>query len=92
MIDTGINQVANNIPLANFNSTGIALTPNGKALFVEEVSEVAKFDTKTNSVLANIAPGGCGPMIVITPNGKLAYVSDYCTDRLLVIDTVSPSS
>jgi YVTN family beta-propeller protein len=86
VIDTKSNTVVTQIPLGG-GPSGIAVTPDGRFVIVEDLADVSVIDTRTNTVVATIAgAGGCGPTVAITPDGKLAYAEDYCDNRVTVID------
>ena len=87
VIDTKTNTVATQIPLAG-GPSGIAITDDGRFAFVEDTVDVSVINTETNTVVATIpGAGGCGPVVALSPDGKTAYVEDYCGNRISIIDT-----
>jgi YVTN family beta-propeller protein len=106
VIDTGDDEVVATIPLdvalistgvsLNTNSSAIAVTPNGKQLYVTTGlcssnnldcghPEAVYFafwiiDTGTNKVVAASPGKGFVPGIVFRPNGKIAYFANWDSD------------
>jgi YVTN family beta-propeller protein len=90
----GITEVnaANNVvfataPWAHGSNGGIAITPDGSRMYVDnaEDSSVSVFDTATNVPLLEI-PVGMNPIgLAITPDGSHAYVSSQGSDTVSVI-------
>ena len=82
------------IPL---HSTGVAVTPNGKYVYVANdgniwndfAGNVSVIDPVTNTVTATIT-GFDGPMdVAISPNGNYAYVANYQGSSVSVISTAT---
>jgi YVTN family beta-propeller protein len=73
------------------NPIGLAVTPNGKEIYVAAWSsgEVDVFDVATGKLLAPI-PVRSGPAdVVFTPNGKTAYVANEDDSSVSVIDVAN---
>ena len=58
---------------------GLAVTPDGKYVYVANSENVTVIDTATNKVVASIDTEKCPMGIAITPDGKYAYVT-HSTD------------
>ena len=58
---------------------GVAVTPDGKYVYVTNFENVTVIDTATNKVIASIATAEFPMGIAITPDGKYAYVT-HSTD------------
>lgn len=56
----------------------LAITPDGKYVYVPDLNGVAVISTATNTVTANVNLNGA-ENVAITPNGKYAYVIVYDT-------------
>lgn len=95
VIDTATNQVVGSpIPVGDSPST-MAVTPNGKTLYVgaegSKGNNVTVVNTQNNQVVATIPltyEGTDVPAstIAISPDGKTAYVLSYEVEGILVID------
>jgi len=90
----GITEInsANNIvfataPWAHGSNGGIAITPDGSRMYVNnaDVSSVSVFDTATNVPLMEIGVGQNPIGLAITPDGSHAYVSSQGSDTVSVI-------
>lgn len=91
LIDTATNQIVGApIPLpANANPASMAITPNGKTLYVANYSgSVTAIDTQTNQPIVSIPLAGSPNTIAISPDGKTAYVPQN-VGGVVVIDTAS---
>lgn len=74
-------------PWAHGSNGGIAITPDGSRMYVDnaEDASVSVFDTTTNVPLVEI-PVGMNPIgLAITPDGSRAYVSSQGSDSVSVI-------
>jgi YVTN family beta-propeller protein len=90
----GITEInsANNVtfataPWAHGSNGGIAITPDGSRMYVDNADDasVSVFDTATNVPLVEI-PVGMNPIgLAITPDGSRAYVSSQGADTVSVI-------
>ena len=87
------------IPLDTSSHTGsrpfgLALTPDGRKLFVAVYSwdEVLVISTESGLVTDTVAAGTTPYNVAINPAGTRAYVTNYTTASVAVIDTVSPPS
>ena len=83
--------VLNNINLNN-PSLGLAVTPNGKFIYIADAGSpyVSVISTATNTVVATIPlpTNGYAAEVAITPDGKYAYVGDN-GGGLVVISTAT---
>jgi len=90
IIDTTTNTVANMI---NINySTQFVISPDGKNIYLVGATGLEVISTATNVKTANINLGGFGNHVVITPDGKYAYVDTIGTMAAMwtsVIDLAS---
>lgn len=70
------------------NPIGLAVTPNGKEIYVAAFSsgEVYVFDVATGKLLAPIRVGTGPTDVVFAPNGKTAYVANEDDNSVSVID------
>jgi YVTN family beta-propeller protein len=77
VIDAMANQVFTSIPLPD-GVSAIAIAPNDGAIYVGEINlnQIVKISTITFKVVATISVGSRPISIVITPNGRAAYVAD----------------
>jgi YVTN family beta-propeller protein len=91
VIDTATNTVVATVPVGE-NAVGVAVTPDGKHVYVANVSttrHVAVIDTATNTVVATILAGNNPFGVAITPDGTRAYVTNEVSNTVSVIDTAS---
>lgn len=73
VIDTTTDTVANTI---NVNySTQFVISPDGKNIYLVGATGLEVISTATNAKTANINLDGIGGQVVITPDGKYAYVN-----------------
>src|SRR5271165_382633 len=56
----------------------LAVTPDGKYVYVPQLDNVAVVSTATNTVMTNIDLKGAY-QVAVTPNGKYAYVTGSVT-------------
>jgi YVTN family beta-propeller protein/autotransporter-associated beta strand protein len=72
---------------------GIAVTPNGSAVYVANNvgNSVSVIDTATKTVIATITAGiGTNPQgLAITPNGQFLYVANFASNTVSKISTAS---
>jgi YVTN family beta-propeller protein len=90
VIDTEINAVIATIPGLGPNPTGLAVTPDGKRVYVsnELALTVSVIDTATNTIIGPPIPVGIVPAsVTITPDGRRAYVTNLVVGTVSVIDT-----
>src|SRR5207244_11656162 len=76
VIDTATNTVVTHILTAGLNPVGVAVTPDGKSVYVTDYTNnaVSVIDTASNSV-ADLVPVGSEPEgVAVTPDGKSVYV------------------
>jgi YVTN family beta-propeller protein len=99
VIATATNTVVATIPVG-IDPNGVAVSPDGKHAYVanQGSNSVSVIDTATNTVVAMITVGsgyaggrpGSGPnAIAVTPDGKHAYVANYLSNNVSVIDTAT---
>lgn len=90
VIDTATNTVANMI---NVNSsTQFVISPDGKNIYLVGATGLEVINTATNVKTANIILGGFGNHIVITPDGKYAYVDAIGTMAATWISVIDLAS
>lgn len=68
------------------NAAAMAVTPDGKYLYVGGYSDLYVISTETHSVVTSVGIGGPWG-IVVSPDGKTAYVSSFFNDWVKVIRT-----
>jgi YVTN family beta-propeller protein len=86
-INSADNAVFGTAPWAHGSNGGIAITPDGSAMYVSnhEVSSVSVFNTATNVPLAEIGVGLNPIGLAITPDGSHVYVANQNSDNVSVI-------
>ena len=86
-INSANNVVFATAPWAHGSNGGIAITPDGSRMYVDnaEDSSVSVFDTARNVPLMEIAVGQNPIGLAITPDGSRAYVSSQGSDTVSVI-------
>ena len=93
VIDTATNALAHTVPIepASFATTltGVAVTPDGKYVYVSNQggNGVAVIETASNIVVQTILVGTGPSGIAVTPDGKHVYVSNE--SRVSVINTAT---
>lgn len=86
-INSANNVVFATAPWGHGSNGGIAITPDGSRMYVDNADDasVSVFDTATNVPLVEI-PVGMNPIgLAITPDGSRAYVSSAGSDIVSVI-------
>ena len=72
---------------------GVAVTPDGKTVYVVNSNEVhgsvTKIDVATNEPLAEIKVPGAPKEVAFTPDGKTAYVTVSATSTVMPIDVAT---
>ena len=94
VIDTATSNVIDTITESD-GPLGVAVTPDGTRAYVSNVrGTVSVVDTSTNTVITKIPvldrfgfPASNLPAIVITPDGRRAYLVSASTGRTYAIDT-----
>lgn len=92
-INSANNAIFATAPWAHGSNGGIAITPDGSRMYVDnaEDSSVSVFDTARNVPLVEIAVGQNPIGLAITPDGSRAYVSSQGSDTVSVIATATNS-
>ena len=94
MINTSTNKVAATIttgaaPIGP--PTGVAVKPDGKHVYVTNestpIGTVADIKAPTNKVVATIPVGDEPVGLAFTPDGKRAFVANFNSNNVSVIDT-----
>src|SRR5215510_7421659 len=95
VIDTATNTVIATIPVGRdvfppAQPWGVAVTPDGREVYVTDFHSVSVIDTATNAVTARIFPVSTGPGpsgVAVTPDSRKVYVT---SDNIVsVIDTAT---
>ncbi len=95
VIDTATNTVAQTVQVepASFTTmlTGIAVTPNGKYIYVSNQgsNSVSVLDTASNTIVKTVLVGTSPAGVAVTPDGAHVYVSNQGSNSVSVIDTAS---
>jgi YVTN family beta-propeller protein len=95
VIDTATNTVAQTVQLETtpFGATltGVAVTPDGKYVYVSnQVSNsVSVIDTASNTVVKTVLVGTSPAGVAVTPDGVHVYVSNQGSNNVSVINTAS---
>jgi YVTN family beta-propeller protein len=87
-IDTGSNQVVG-LPISVGDGPyAMAITPNGKTLYVgnSNSEDISVVDIQTNQIVATIPTGYSAASMAVSPDGKTLYFGSD-DDAVLVIDT-----
>jgi len=91
VINTATNTVVGSpIPVGS-RPFGIAVAPNGSAVYVANNlgNSVSVIDTATKTVSATIPVGLAPQGLAITPNGQFVYVANFTSNTVSKISTVS---
>lgn len=93
VIDTAVNKVADTITVEG-NPKGIALSPDGKILYVTlgDQNSVAVVDAGSNQVVASIPVGTDPQAIAVSRDGKRGYVTNYESSDVTVLNLESRKS
>jgi YVTN family beta-propeller protein len=99
VINTSANKVATSIPVGvASNSAGVAVSPDGKFVYVGNGGGVSVIDASSNTVVGSPIPvAGGAQMLAVTPNGKFIYVGNgsgiWVIDRAagMVVGSVIPT-
>ncbi|EJP85811.1 YncE family protein [Bacillus cereus] len=86
-INTSTNMITKTVNI-NEDASGIAITSNGKFAYIAGAKNVFVLDTESNTIVKtiDIYPSATLARIVITPDEKLAYITNFDSNELLVID------
>jgi YVTN family beta-propeller protein len=90
VIDTASKQVIAHIPVPSNFSAGIAVKPDGSAVYASggvRHPDVFVIDTSSNTLVATIPCPGGAQGITFSPDGRKAYVANEVKDAVDVIDT-----
>ena len=97
IIDTNTNQIVTSIYVGGA-PRAVALTPDGSKLYVTSGDfctnpQLTVINTATNTIIDTVASGlgSFTSYIGITPDGRRAYISNYCADTMSVLDTATDS-
>lgn len=88
IVDTTTNNVVGNVFPPN-GGQAFAFNPDGTRLYRTDLFRVSVIDTSTNNLIKSIlpAPGTDGLLgIAITPDGSTAYITNFSTSNVSVID------
>jgi YVTN family beta-propeller protein len=94
VINTATNTVTANVPVG-FNSHGIAITPDGKTVYVvsndyeNKNGIVSVINTTTNAVTKTVSVGSHPMGIAASPDGTKMYVTNVWDWTVSVIDTAT---
>lgn len=95
IIKTPMNEVLPFVSLENDFIDGLALTPNGRKLYISEGSDdqIEILDTNTKTIIEsfNISSSGLKGQLVIEPQGTYAFLADLVTG-LIRIELSSPTN
>jgi YVTN family beta-propeller protein len=87
VIDTATNQVVGSPIPTGSGPDSIAITPDGKTLYVTSgAGDITVVNTQTNQIITTITGLPGLETIAISPDGKTAYVSVPGEDEVIVID------
>lgn len=95
VVDTATNSVITNIPLGDFESSGVAISPDGARAYVSNIltgssrGHVAVIDTATNTLALTIPTESVPFGLAVTPNNSKVYVTHSFDDRVSVITTAT---
>jgi len=92
VIDLASNTVLPTSIAVGAQPTGIAVTPDGKFVYVTNQSDntVSVINVANNTVLPISIPVGAEPIgIALTPDGKFAYVANFGSNTVSVINTAT---
>jgi YVTN family beta-propeller protein len=88
VVDTRTNSVVTNIAFSNDVLSGLAVTPDGKTVYVmdESASTVSTIDTASNAITSTFSVGHSPHCIAISPDGRRAYIGLYASNYVVVLD------
>jgi YVTN family beta-propeller protein len=90
VINATTNKVITTVPIGGNWSIGIAITPDGKNVYVGSTAPwniVSVINTSANTVTAKVKVGTAPEEVVTSPDGKKVYVANYGDFTISVIDT-----
>jgi DNA-binding beta-propeller fold protein YncE len=95
-ISTATNTVVNKLFVVNNGPTqpvtsGIALTPDGTHVFLDDGSDnkIFEIDLTQNKIVATIQAGSLPGVLAVTPDGSEVWAGDYYATFASVIDITS---
>ncbi|MHA4095587.1 YncE family protein [Bacillus cereus] len=89
-INTSTNMITKTVNI-NEDASGIAITSNGKFVYIAGTKNLFVHDTESNTIVKTIDlyPSATLARVVITPDEKLAYITNFDSNELLVIDLIA---
>jgi YVTN family beta-propeller protein len=87
VIDAATHQIIDNAIYAGTRAFGVALTPNGKTLYVGNVGGVFGFTTNSFIQTQSLTGSGTSYGLAVSPNGKSLYVVAGGSGEISVFDT-----
>ena len=88
VIDTATNKVTATVKVG-YLPYGVAVSSDGKKVYVTDDGGVSVIDTTTNTVTATVPVGSKPTGIAVNPNGNKVYVTNYGDGTVSVIDTAT---
>ncbi len=86
-IDTATNQVSGPPIEVEGTPRDLAVTPDGRSIYVVNDREAVVVDVSTGQAVKSINVGAALDSIAISPDGARAYVTDFLSGEVVVIDT-----
>jgi YVTN family beta-propeller protein len=88
VIDAATHQIIDNAIYAGTAPAGVALTPNGKTLYVGNLGGVFGFATNSFIQTQSLSSSNLSYGLAVSPNGKSLYVADFTSPgQISVFDT-----
>ncbi|MGA9190006.1 MAG: PKD domain-containing protein [Methanosarcina sp.] len=93
VIDTATDKVTAMIPVGNY-PRGVAVTPDGKKVYVTNYYNIFIIDATKNKVTATIPVGNYPSGVAVSPDGKRVYMphsdmGNSSNNTILIIDTAT---
>ncbi|MDW5549944.1 PKD domain-containing protein [Methanosarcina sp.] len=89
VIDTATNKVTATVPVWGSEAWGVAVSPDGKKVYVTCFSDVYSIDTATNTATHMVSLGSTLRGVAVSPDGKKVYVTNINDGTVSVIDTAT---